>query len=45
MEQWHGTGTGHKSAENVSWDVGFARDMFDDGIIMLNIDFSLQDFA
>jgi len=45
MEQRNGTRPGHKSAENVCWDIGFARDMFDGGILMLNIEFPLQDFA
>ena len=42
---WNGTRPGNKSAENVSWGVGFAREIFDDGIVMLNIKFPLQYFT
>ena len=45
MEYWDSTWSGHKSAENVGWDVSFVRDMFDSSIVMLNIQFPLQDLA
>jgi hypothetical protein len=45
MVQWCWFGTYDEAAENVSWDVIGAWDVFYDSIIVLDVELPLEDFA